>query len=407
MARLSRFAGVRARRRNPERSEGTQRPPKPAFRGIGRSLLLTLPMALWALLMFTPSLMKGSRDPKIGAAVVIVFMTTLFFLMMRTGKTYRWRRIFFVALGFLFPVGFIAALIALRGTMSIPIERMVSGDTPFCYMVTPMLVIPAALTRTIIFPGSILPTASNPHSIAVMIGLWLAVTLVVGKAWCSYVCFFGGIEEGFAAIPKHMKIRKLDPRLRLVPWALLVVVVVMSAALFEPVYCMWLCPFKAVTEYPAVHSAETAIQMGIFITLFAGLVVVLPLLTKKRTQCAYFCPFGAFQSLFNKTSLFEIRIDRKKCVDCTLCRTACPTMALSAESIKEGKTLLNCMKCGACVDSCKKDAAVWHLKGTKVALKPERARLLFLYGTWAMATMFGGSILANSLAVMIGFLPFR
>jgi ferredoxin len=71
----------------------------------------------------------------------------------------------------------------------------------------------------------------------------------------------------------------------------------------------------------------------------------------------------------------------------------------------EGKTLLNCMKCGACVDACKKDAAVWHLKGTPVAVKPERARLLFLYGAWAMATMFGGSILANSVATMIHWLP--
>ena len=145
----------------------------PAFRSVGRSLLLTLPMALWSLLMFTPSFMHNGRDSHIGAAAVIVFMTTLFFLMMRTGKTYRWRRWFFVALGFLFPVGFIAALIALRGTMSIPIERMVSGDTPFCYMVIPMLVVPAALTRAVVFPGSILPTANNPHSIAVMIGIWL------------------------------------------------------------------------------------------------------------------------------------------------------------------------------------------------------------------------------------------
>jgi ferredoxin-type protein NapH len=379
----------------------------PAFRSVGRSLLLTLPIALWSLLMFTPSFMKGSRDSHIGAAVVILFMTTLFFLMMRTGKTYHWRRWFFVALGFLFPVGFIAALIALRGTMSIPVERMVSGDTPFCYMVIPMLIVPAALTRAVIFPGSILPTANNPHSIAVMIGIWLAMTLVVGKAWCSYVCFFGGIEEGFAAIPKRAKIRRLDPRLRLIPWAVLLFVVVLSGALFEPVYCMWLCPFKAVTEYPAVHSVETAVQMGIFIALFAGLVVALPFLTKKRTQCAYFCPFGAFQSLFNKMNQFEIRFDREKCVDCTLCQTACPTMALSAESIREGRTLMNCMKCGACVDSCRKDAAVWHLKGTKVALQPERARLLFLYGAWAMATMFGGSILANSLATMLHWLPWK
>ena len=391
------------------RSSALVRPP--AFRGIGRSILLTLPMALWSLLIFTPSFRQAGRIQHIGAAAVILFMTALFFLMMRTGETYRWRRIFFVALGFLFPVGFIAALVAERGTMSIPISRMVSGDTPFCFMVTPSIILPAAFARTVIFPGSILPTASNPHSIAAMIGLWFALTLVMGKAWCSYACFFGGIEEGFAAIAKrrrlHRFVTRFGPQLRLIPWAILIFVVLLSAAIFEPVYCMWLCPFKAVTEFPAVRNVETAIQMGIFVALFVGLVVVLPYLTRKRTQCGFFCPFGAFQSLFNKINLFEIRFNREKCVDCTLCQTSCPTVALSKDSIREGKTLLNCMKCGACVDACKKDAAVWHIKGTPVAAKPERARLLFLYGAWALATMFGGSVLANGVHTLIGFLPLK
>jgi len=383
----------------------------PAFRSIGRSILLTLPIALWSLLMFTPSFRSGGRALSIGAVLVIVFMTSLFFLMMRTGETYRWRRIFFVALGFLFPVGFIASLIAERGTMSIPISRMVSGDTPFCFMVTPALILPAAFARTIVFPGSILPTASNPHSIAVMIGLWFAFTLVLGKAWCSYACFFGGMDEGFAAFGKrrrlHRFVTKYGSILRLIPWAILLCVVLLSAALFEPFYCMWLCPFKTVTEFPAVRDLETALQFGVFVTLFVGLVVVLPYLTKKRTQCGFFCPFGAFQSLFNKINLFEIRFNREKCVDCTLCQTSCPAVALSKDSIREGKTLLNCMKCGACVDACKKDAAVWHIKGTPVAAKPERARLLFLYGAWALATMFGGSVLANGVHTLIGFLPLK
>lgn len=334
-------------------------------------------------------------------------MAGLFYLMMRTGETYRWRRIFFVAVGFLFPVGFIAALIAERGTMSIPIERMISGDTPYCFMVTPFILIPAALTRSIIFPGTILPSSGHAHDIAAMVAIWFGLTLVMGKAWCSYACFFGGIEEGFAAFPKRARLRrfvlKFGSKLRLLPWAILLFVVLVSAAIFEPVYCMWLCPFKAVTEYPAMHSVETAVQMAVFIALFLGLVIVLPFLTKKRTQCGFFCPFGAFQSLFNKINLFEIRFDREKCVDCTLCQTACPTLALSADSIREGKTLLNCMKCGTCVDSCKKGAAVWHLKGTPINAKPERARLLFLYGAWAMATMFGGSILANSVATIFRF----
>lgn len=377
------------------------------FRTVGRSALLTLPMLLWSLLIFTPVLRQHDTAHSLGTLLVILFTNFLFFKMMRTGKTYRWRRYFFVAAGLLFPVGFISSLLALRGSMSIPIERMVSGDTPFCFMVTPMLLIPAALTHTLIFPGAILPTESNPHSIATMIGLWFAMTLVMGKAWCSYGCFFGGIEEGFASLCKRPHIRKIDPRFRLVPWAVLLLVVLLSAALFEPFYCSWLCPFKAVTEFSAVHSVETAIQTGIFILLFAALVVILPLLTKKRTQCAFFCPFGAFQSLFNKINLFEIRVDRERCVECSACLTACPTMAITPESLREGKTELNCMKCGACVDVCRKGAAVWHLKGTRIGMKPERVRLFFLFGAWALSTMFGGYILSNAIATLIHFLPLR
>ena len=163
-------------------------------RGAGRSLLLTLPILLWSLLMFSRTLAQPGRAPKIAAVATLLFVVALFFQMMRTLETHRWRRYFFVALGFLFPIGFIWDLIALRGSMSIPVERMLSGDTPFCFLAIPMMILPAALTRTVIFPGSILPTASNPHAIASMVALWLAATLVLGKGWCSYGCFFGGIE---------------------------------------------------------------------------------------------------------------------------------------------------------------------------------------------------------------------
>src|ERR1035441_2295548 len=374
----------------------------PTRRGAGRSLLLTLPILLWSLLMFSRGMMEPGRAPKIAGAVTLIFMVALFFQMMRTFETHRWRRYFFVALGFLFPVGFIWQLIALRGSMSIPVERMLSGDTPFCFLAIPMMILPAALTRTVIFPGSILPTASNPHAIASMVALWLAATLVLGKGWCSYGCFFGGIEEGFAAVPKRPRIKKLDARWRWMPWAVLGTIVLLSAATLEPVYCTWLCPFKAVTEYPRVRSLETAAQMGIFITLFLGLVVVLPYLTKKRTQCSFLCPFGAFQSVFNKIGAIDIRIDNSRCVPCNLCEKSCPTLSIAPEAVKSGKPLMSCMKCGACVDACPRDAAVWHIRGTQVGAAPERARLMHLYAAWGFAVMFGGGIIANTLAKILG-----
>ena len=103
-----------------------------------------------------------------------------------------------------------------------------------------------------------------------MAGLWLAITLVVGKGWCSYACFFGGIEEGMAAIPKRAKLRKIDPRWRYGPWAVLLAMVLLSLALFEPAYCMWLCPFKAVSEYVAARNTVGMVQNGIFIAAVCG-----------------------------------------------------------------------------------------------------------------------------------------
>jgi polyferredoxin len=375
---------------------------RPAPRGILWSMFLTLPILIWSLVMmfFRPG---ASPDPlsRIVGVITALFVTVLFYMMMRTRSTYRWRRIFFVSLGILFPIGFIHNLIVMRGSMGIPIEEMIAGRTPFCFMPIPLLILPAAFTKTLVFPGSI---GSASHGIASMVALWLALTLVMGKGWCSYACFFGGIEEGVASVPKRAKIRKFDPRLRYVPWAVLLAMVLLSLAIFEPAYCMWLCPFKAVTEYVAARNMLGLVQNAIFVLLFAGLVIVLPFLTKKRTQCSWFCPFGAFQSIFNKISIFEMKIDKERCKPCLLCQNACPNLSLSKESVARGETLLSCMKCGACVDVCPRQAIVWHIKGTQIAWKPERARLMFLYSAWALAVMFGGSIIAQGIYTILHFI---
>jgi len=377
-------------------------PGKTPPRRWGRAMLLTLPIALWSLLMSMRGLLQPDRSLQIASALTAAFLIVLFFMMMKTSSTYRWRRWFFVAVGVLFPIEFIHNVMVLRGSMGIPIEEMIAGRTPFCFLPIPLLILPAALTKTLVFPGSLLPGGGMAGAgMAAMAGLWLAITLVVGKGWCSYACFFGGIEEGMAALPKKAQWKKLDPRLRLVPWAVLLAMVLLSLALFEPAYCLWLCPFKAVSEYVAARNTVGLVQNGIFVALFAALVIVLPLLTKKRTQCTFLCPFGAFQSIFNKTSVFDIKIDRTVCSPCVLCQKSCPTMSLSDESIKKGETLMSCMKCGACVDACPKGAAVWHVRGTQVAVKPERARLMFLYAAWAMAAMFGGSIITQGLATIL------
>ncbi|MGA2447327.1 MAG: 4Fe-4S binding protein [Polyangiaceae bacterium] len=378
--------------------------PPALTRPLGQSLLLTVPMFLWSALLAMRLMPIPGHAIKVAAVLTLIFVVTLFFLTVHTGRTHRYRRIFFVTLGFLFPIGFIWQHIEDRGSMAISLEHMLHGDTPCCVLATPMMIVPAVLFRTIIFPGAVLPTATNNRSVAMVMAVWLIASVVMGKGWCSFGCFFGGIEEGFSAVARRPIIKRWSPHLIWGPWAVLVAVVLLSAATFEPTYCRWLCPFKTVTEFPEVRSVETALQAVIFVTLFLGLVVVLPLLTKRRTQCAWFCPFGAMQALANKINVFEVRFEKAHCKPCTCCQRACPNLALDRASIDAGHTLLGCTKCGACVDACPRAAARWHIKGTPLSTSPEVARLFYSYAAWGFASLFGGAIIATTLSKLLHFL---
>jgi polyferredoxin len=226
-----------------------------------------------------------------------------------------------------------------------------------------------------------------------MLVLWLGATLALGRGWCSWGCFYGGLDEGFSKVGRKPFLRKIDRRWTYLPFAILLAMALTSAATLIPTYCDWLCPFKAVTEFVAVVSATEVVQTVIFVSLFLGLVIVLPILTKRRTQCGLFCPMGAFQSLTNKLNIFDVRIDPEKCVQCGRCEALCPTFSLDRDSIKKGGTRVTCTKCGRCVDACPKGAISYHIKGTPVGARARFARLVFVYPAYLLlATMGSGMI---------------
>jgi len=326
--------------------------------------------------------------------ITLVLVNTLFFLMMRTGKTDRYRAVYFISMAVLFVVSFLAHYQEARGSMALTAGEVIKGRTPFCHIVIPQTVIPAVLSRTIVFPGTVL---NSYASIASMIVLWLGATIALGRGFCSWGCFFGGLDDGFSRIGRKSWMKRISNRWSYLPYAVLAVVVIMSAAMLSPFYCEWLCPFKTVTEYFEVTSFQRQIQAIIFVGLFAGLVVVLPIFSRRRTQCSFLCPMGAFQSFSNKVNPFEIRIDREQCKDCSKCIRECPTFSLDAESVSSGRTRITCVKCGKCVDTCPTGAIGFRIKGTMPQAKPARARMLFLYPAFLFLIVFGGGMIQDGL----------
>lgn len=335
----------------------------------------------------------------ISVLIAWIFANVLFLLSLLTGRTDRFRAIFFILIAVTFPLGFIAELYELRGHfMTATYENMIRGEVPFCHMVIPQTLVSMLVNKTIDFPGTLAAAPGAHHTIAAMIVIWFSASVGTGRGWCGWVCFFGGWEDGFSRVLENPVIKKISPVFRYVPYAVFVSVVLVSFAFAVPAYCWWLCPFKSVSEFAQVLSPVNIIQTILFAALFIALVVVLPLLTRKRVQCGYFCPFGTMQSLIDKANVFDIRVDTQKCGLCKKCVRECPMNSISEESLARGKTGNSCVKCGRCLDVCPREAVTYHIKGTAVGgVAGVIARLSFLFLSYMILATMGGSFISGGL----------
>jgi ferredoxin-type protein NapH len=369
---------------------------------IGKSILLTIPMILLILLFIAggpPDL--STPEKSVSFLVTFAFLTTLFFLILYTGKTDRYRALGFITLALFFALTFIVNLIKARGSMTFSQENLLACEIPFCHIVTTMIIIPIALTNSIIFPGSILEGFA---SIASMLVIVTGVSLALGRGFCSWGCFYGGWDDGTSRILRKPKIKKINPVFRWCAFAVLLIIALISAMTLNPAYCDWLCPFKTVTEFEKVTSFTVLMKTVVFISLFLALVIILPVLTRKRIQCTTLCPMGALLSLTNKINVFDVRVNKDTCSDCGKCIQACPTLSLNKEDLVAGRPSITCMKCGRCIDSCSRRAIHYHIKGTPVERNFSWSRNLFLYPAFLLLVVFLGGPMQSGIILLINLI---
>ncbi len=310
--------------------------------------------------------------------VAVAFMAYRVFV---TGRISRWRSVFFIILSFAFIVQFKANLIGLTGRAFVTSEIQ---EVPYCHIAIASSFLNHIYQQYLAFmSGSWQKWSPLTWGL-----LWLGITLVLGQAWCSWACFYGGLDTGFARLLRRplLKWNKLPKGLRDLPAAILIAMLLLSLVALKPIFCLWACPLKLGTGFLDPNNATRLIQLAIFAILGIVFLVVLPWLTKKRAFCGLICPFGAWQAFFGQINPYRLTIKPEACVQCQLCVKACPTFCIDQEGLQEHQVSPYCNRCGECMDVCPTGAIDYSVGWRRPwRLVPGVARSAFLLSTWLVA----------------------
>ncbi len=196
---------------------------------------------------------------------------------------------------------------------------------------------------------------SNAHPAGMFIFLAIVlVSLVFGKAFCSWLCPIGFISEMIGNFGEKLLGRKpvlpvwLDYPLRSLKYILL-------GFLFYAVFVMMnLAAVKMFLNSPYNQVAD--LKMYFFfadISTFALIIISILFILSifiRNFWCRFLCPYGALLGLVSFLSPHKIKRNTVSCIDCGLCAKACP----SAIKVDKVKTVISdeCSTCMSCIDAC-------------------------------------------------------
>ncbi len=272
----------------------------------------------------------------------------------------------------------------------------------------------------------------------------LALTLVVGRVFCGWICPFGTLHHFFGWILPSTKGRgahrveanktQVYQRAKYyLMYAFLMAAVAGSAigGLFDPICiavrsiglgvipaAQYLTgrglasvalvhsrPLQGASDHAQDYLAQTVWQSHQFYfhqTWFIVFLLVAVLFANRfipRFWCRVLCPLGAFLGVFARWALFGMEKDHSKCTDCNLCLVHCQGADSPQGGVKWRQD--ECHMCMNCETACPEDVIKFRfLPNRKSAItKPDTQRRTALATAAAGAMFLPAARVADSLDV--------
>jgi polyferredoxin len=221
--------------------------------------------------------------------------------------------------------------------------------------------------------------AIHPAAMVLLIA-FLAVSVVLKKAFCGWLCPIGTLSELLWKLGR--KIARTNAALP--RWADLPLRSLKYLILGFFAWAIVRMPAEAIAEFMrAPYGVIADVKMLNFFRFLSttALVVIAVLLALsvvvQNFWCRYLCPYGALLGLAALVSPTRIRRDEDACIDCGKCTKACPAR-LPVATLPQVRSA-ECTLCMSCVAVCPvKDA---------LDAKVTRTRRL---PAWAIAAAIGG-----------------
>jgi polyferredoxin len=196
-------------------------------------------------------------------------------------------------------------------------------------------------------------------SAMVLFCVFLLMSLLIKKSFCSWLCPVGTVSEYLWKIGRKLMggslvlPRWLDWPLRSLKYLLLAFFVFIVFTMSTAELGSFLgSPFGVVADVKMLNFFRHI--GGVGLAVIAVLVVLSFFI--ENVWCRYLCPYGALMGIVSTLSPVKIRRDEQACIDCGKCNKACPSHLLVDKLVQIRS--VECTGCMECVAVCPAENAL-------------------------------------------------